>query len=389
MAACVHVFPSKVHVSVGPPTLPKRTIVCRRAWPSSARGDRRAVGPVTVTSVQGRAVPRPRVREEPAARARASVEVDLPAEHRGRAALARRRPGGGERLPREAVPRPRVAEVGTEALAAEEEDVVAAESDHRLVRPDARAGHRERGPRGSVPVPRVGERVGAVSREEEDPGALGRRRLGRPCVAGGGFGRGSVVAPRGRVVVRRGLDARVAPRPSGGLVSRGAPAREEEDPRSPRGRRPKGREAGMARRRVARPGPAARASLDCMRLHVVDGTYELFRAHFSPRPGPERNKATIGLAASMLALVHDEAEAVTHIAIAFDNPIRSIRNDWFDDYKTDDGSPAADPRRSSTPPRRRRGRWGSSSGRWTATRPTTPSRPPRRAGGTRSTRCAS
>jgi 5'-3' exonuclease len=75
-----------------------------------------------------------------------------------------------------------------------------------------------------------------------------------------------------------------------------------------------------------------------MRLHLVDGTFELFRAHFSGRPASPR-KATVGLVASMLALLHDEHEKVTHIAIAFDNPIRSVRNDWFDGYKTQDGVP--------------------------------------------------
>jgi 5'-3' exonuclease len=75
-----------------------------------------------------------------------------------------------------------------------------------------------------------------------------------------------------------------------------------------------------------------------MRLHVVDGTFELFRAHFSGRPASPR-KATVGLVASMLALLQDESEQVTHIAIAFDNPIRSVRNDWFDGYKTEEGVP--------------------------------------------------
>jgi len=81
-----------------------------------------------------------------------------------------------------------------------------------------------------------------------------------------------------------------------------------------------------------------------MRLHVIDGTYELFRAHFSPRPGHSLGgrdlKATVGLAASMVALLHDPDERVSHVAIAFDNPIRSVRNDWFDGYKTDEGVPA-------------------------------------------------
>lgn len=73
-----------------------------------------------------------------------------------------------------------------------------------------------------------------------------------------------------------------------------------------------------------------------MRLHLVDGTFELFRAHYSKRPDRD-SKATVGLAGAMLALLHDESEAVTHVAVAFDNPIRSVRNDWFDGYKTEEG----------------------------------------------------
>jgi 5'-3' exonuclease len=81
-----------------------------------------------------------------------------------------------------------------------------------------------------------------------------------------------------------------------------------------------------------------------MRLHLVDGTYELFRAYFSKRP-PHRapdgsdKKATVALASAMLALLHEEGEAVTHVAVAFDNPIRSFRNDLFDGYKTEEGVP--------------------------------------------------
>jgi 5'-3' exonuclease len=81
-----------------------------------------------------------------------------------------------------------------------------------------------------------------------------------------------------------------------------------------------------------------------MRLHLVDGTYELFRAHFSPRPGHSAPggqdvKATVGLVSSMLALLHEAEEAVTHIALAFDNPIRSFRNDLFAGYKSEEGVP--------------------------------------------------
>jgi 5'-3' exonuclease len=82
-----------------------------------------------------------------------------------------------------------------------------------------------------------------------------------------------------------------------------------------------------------------------MRLHLVDGTYELYRAHYSHRPehthGGRDLKATVGLAESMLTLLGDPAERVTHVAVAFDNPIRSVRNDWFAGYKSDEGVPAA------------------------------------------------
>jgi 5'-3' exonuclease len=81
-----------------------------------------------------------------------------------------------------------------------------------------------------------------------------------------------------------------------------------------------------------------------MRLHLVDGTYELFRAYFSRRPphsaGGRDLKATVGLVSSMLALLSDPRESVTHVAIAFDNPIRSVRNEWYDGYKTDEGVPS-------------------------------------------------
>jgi 5'-3' exonuclease len=79
-----------------------------------------------------------------------------------------------------------------------------------------------------------------------------------------------------------------------------------------------------------------------MRLHLVDGTYELFRAHFSPRPGHidpsgRDRKATTGLVSSLLALLGDAHEKVTHLAVAFDNPIRSFRNELFAGYKTEEG----------------------------------------------------
>lgn len=78
------------------------------------------------------------------------------------------------------------------------------------------------------------------------------------------------------------------------------------------------------------------------RLHLVDGTYELFRAHFSKRPSrsaPDGRdiKATAGLVASLLALLDDDDEAVTHLGVAFDRPIESWRNERFPAYKSSEG----------------------------------------------------
>lgn len=75
-----------------------------------------------------------------------------------------------------------------------------------------------------------------------------------------------------------------------------------------------------------------------VRLHLVDGTFELFRAHFSKRPArtaPDGRdvKATVGVVASLLQLLDDPEEAVTHLAVAFDRPIESFRNERFPGYK--------------------------------------------------------
>jgi 5'-3' exonuclease len=77
-------------------------------------------------------------------------------------------------------------------------------------------------------------------------------------------------------------------------------------------------------------------------LHLVDGTYELFRAHYSKRPlrtAPDGRdvKATVGMVQSLLVLLDDEVEDVSHLGIAFDRPIESWRNDRFAGYKSSEG----------------------------------------------------
>jgi 5'-3' exonuclease len=79
-----------------------------------------------------------------------------------------------------------------------------------------------------------------------------------------------------------------------------------------------------------------------MRVHLVDGTFELFRAHYSKRPphtSPKGKdlKATLGVVQSLLYLLQETTERCTHVAVAFDNPIVSFRNELFAGYKTDAG----------------------------------------------------
>lgn len=70
-----------------------------------------------------------------------------------------------------------------------------------------------------------------------------------------------------------------------------------------------------------------------MEVHLVDGTYELFRYHYSPNNRDLRHGATTGVVSSMLDLVRDGA---THVGVATDHIIESFRNEMYDGYK--DGS---------------------------------------------------
>jgi 5'-3' exonuclease len=76
-----------------------------------------------------------------------------------------------------------------------------------------------------------------------------------------------------------------------------------------------------------------------MKLHLIDGTYELFRNHFGapPRKAPDGREvgATLGLLRSMLMLL--SSPSVTHVGVAFDHVIESFRNDLYPGYKTSEG----------------------------------------------------
>ena len=80
-----------------------------------------------------------------------------------------------------------------------------------------------------------------------------------------------------------------------------------------------------------------RGTFVAMDIHLVDGTYELFRQHFGQvsrhnDSGPFA--ATAGVVASTLQLV---AEGATHVAVASDHVIESFRNELWAGYKTSEG----------------------------------------------------
>jgi 5'-3' exonuclease len=77
-----------------------------------------------------------------------------------------------------------------------------------------------------------------------------------------------------------------------------------------------------------------------MQVHLVDGTYELFRYHFAlPSHVLDDGRevaATRGVVGSMLSLLEDGA---THVGIATDHVIESFRNDLWPGYKSSAGMP--------------------------------------------------
>ncbi len=82
-----------------------------------------------------------------------------------------------------------------------------------------------------------------------------------------------------------------------------------------------------------------RSVLSSTKVHVVDGTYELFRAYYG---APKRTNASgrevgaaTGVFRTLLLLLRDDN--VTHVGCAFDHVIESFRNELFAGYKTGDG----------------------------------------------------
>jgi 5'-3' exonuclease len=74
-------------------------------------------------------------------------------------------------------------------------------------------------------------------------------------------------------------------------------------------------------------------------VHLIDGTYELFRYFLSPaaafdRSTPPELRAVRGVVGSILGLLEGGA---THVGVATDHVIESFRNDLWPGYKTGEG----------------------------------------------------
>jgi 5'-3' exonuclease len=78
-----------------------------------------------------------------------------------------------------------------------------------------------------------------------------------------------------------------------------------------------------------------------MDVHLIDGTYELFRYFFAvPSSADERGQeigAVRGVVTSVLSMIESGA---THIGVATDHVVESFRNDLYPGYKTSEGVPA-------------------------------------------------
>jgi 5'-3' exonuclease len=77
-------------------------------------------------------------------------------------------------------------------------------------------------------------------------------------------------------------------------------------------------------------------------VHLIDGTYELFRHFYGLRRFNKGNDKPLGAVAGVLHTVLEMVEqGATHLGVATDHVIESFRNDLWSGYKTGDGIDAA------------------------------------------------
>ena len=77
-----------------------------------------------------------------------------------------------------------------------------------------------------------------------------------------------------------------------------------------------------------------------MEVHLIDGTYELFRYYFAVPSAVDRGGQEIGAVRGVLGSVLSMIESgATHIGVATDHVVESFRNELYAGYKTSEGVP--------------------------------------------------
>jgi 5'-3' exonuclease len=77
-----------------------------------------------------------------------------------------------------------------------------------------------------------------------------------------------------------------------------------------------------------------------MNVHLIDGTYELFRHFFAVPAAPDVSGQEVGAVRGVIASVLSMIEhGATHIGVATDHVVESFRNDLYPGYKTSEGVP--------------------------------------------------
>lgn len=75
-----------------------------------------------------------------------------------------------------------------------------------------------------------------------------------------------------------------------------------------------------------------------IRVHLIDGTYELFRHHFAMPSATSKDGLEVGAMIGVLkSIVQLLADGATHVAVATDHTVESFRNELWAGYKTGDG----------------------------------------------------
>ena len=74
-----------------------------------------------------------------------------------------------------------------------------------------------------------------------------------------------------------------------------------------------------------------------MEIYIVDGTYELFRAHFGYPSRKTKKGKEVGALKGYINHLQSLKKNYEYLGVAFDSKVESFRNDIFKEYKSSRG----------------------------------------------------